>query len=52
MNRYTVVVTEAAQKELYRLPLRVVEKTVAVLQSLEETPRPNGCRKLKGYKNS
>jgi len=36
---------------LYKLPSKVIEKIVAVLKSLEENPRPAGCKKLKGYKN-
>lgn len=51
MKRYNVVLTQTAEKELRRLPSRVIEKIVIVLKSLEENPRPAGCKKLKGYKN-
>lgn len=51
MKRYTVVVSQTAEKELHRLPTRTVEKIVGVLKSLEENPRPVGCKKLKGYKS-
>lgn len=51
MKHYTVVVSQTAEKELSRLPIRAVEKIVAVLKSLEDNPRPSGCKKLKGYKN-
>jgi mRNA interferase RelE/StbE len=51
MKRYTVVLTQTAEKELRRLPSKVIEKIIAVLKSLEENPRPVGCKKLKGYKN-
>lgn len=51
MKRYTVVLTQTAEKELRRLPYKVIEKIVAVLKSLEENPRPSGCKKLKGYKD-
>jgi mRNA interferase RelE/StbE len=51
MKLYTVVLTRTAEKELHQLPLRVIEKIVAVLKSLETNPRPAGCKKLKGYKN-
>lgn len=51
MKRYTVVLTQTAEKNLYRLPGRVVEKIIEVLKTLEENPRPIGCKKLKGYKN-
>jgi mRNA interferase RelE/StbE len=51
MNRYAVVLTQTAEKELQKLPSRIIEKIIAVLKSLEENPRPAGCKKLKGYKN-
>ena len=51
MKRYKVELTHTAEKELYKLPPGIVEKIVAVLISLEENPRPAGCKKLKGYKN-
>ncbi len=51
MSRYTVVLTQTAEKELRRLPAKVIEKIIVVLKSLEENPRPSGCKKLKGYKN-
>ena len=52
MKRYKVELTHTAEKELYKLPSGIVEKIVAVLISLEENPRPAGCKKLKGYNNS
>lgn len=51
MSRYRVELTQSAQKELNRLPAKVIEKIIIVLKSLEENPRPIGCKKLKGYKN-
>ena len=51
MKRYTVVLTRTAEKELYQLPQRVIVKIVTALKSLEENPRPIGCKKLKGYRN-
>ena len=51
MKRYTVVLTQTAEKNLHRLPGRVIEKIIGVLKTLEENPRPTGCKKLKGYKN-
>jgi mRNA interferase RelE/StbE len=51
MKRYTVVLTQTAEKELQKLPVRMIEKIIALLKSLEENPRPSGCKKLKGYKN-
>jgi mRNA interferase RelE/StbE len=51
MKRYTVVLTQTAEKELQKLPVRIIEKIIKLLKSLEENPRPSGCKKLKGYKN-
>lgn len=51
MKRYLVVLTQTAEKELRRLPSKVIEKIIALLKSMEENPRPTGCKKLKGYKN-
>jgi mRNA interferase RelE/StbE len=51
MKRYTVVVSQTAEKELQRLPARTIEKVITVLKSFEDNPRPSGCKKLKGYKS-
>lgn len=51
MKRYSVVLTKSAEKELYKLPLDAIPKIVSALKGLEENPRPEGCKKLKGFKN-
>ena len=51
MKRYAVELTESAEKDLYKLPAKIITRIVEVLKSLEESPRPHGCKKLKGYKN-
>lgn len=51
MKLYSVVVSDTAEKELFQLPLKMIEKIIPVLKSLEENPRPAGSKKLKGYKN-
>ncbi len=51
MRRYTVVLTQTAEKDLQKLPVVTIGKIINVLKSLEENPRPAGCKKLKGYKN-
>jgi len=45
------MLTQTAEKELSRLPNKEIKKIVEILKSLEENPRPNGCKKLEGYKN-
>jgi mRNA interferase RelE/StbE len=51
MSSYTVVLTKSAEKELHKLPSRVINRLISLLKSLEINPRPAGCKKLKGHKN-
>ena len=51
MNNYAVEVKPPARKELERLPDNVLSRMVRKLESLSDTPRPAGCKKLKGYKD-
>ncbi len=51
MNSYTVEVKPSARKELEALPDNVLSRVVAKLEALGHTPRPAGCKKLKGYKD-
>ena len=48
---YKVVVSKSAEKELSVLPKQIVERIVIILLSLEQNPRPAGCKKLKGFRN-
>lgn len=49
MKRYTVVFSKRAEKDIYKLPASVISKIIPAIISLEENPRPIGCKKLKGY---
>lgn len=49
MKRYRVVLSRTAEKELSKLPISVIDKIIVVLRSLEQNPRPPGCKKLKGF---
>ena len=49
---YHVLLAKGAQKELDNLPKRVGLKIYAKLETLAENPRPAGCKKLEGSKNS
>ncbi|HEX4810040.1 MAG TPA: type II toxin-antitoxin system RelE/ParE family toxin [Bryobacteraceae bacterium] len=51
MNSYSVEIKPPARKELEALPDRVLARVVRKLESLAQTPRPPGCKKLKGYKD-
>ena len=51
MNSYSVEVKRSARKELEALPNNLLSRVVSKLESLGRTPRPTGCKKLKGYKD-
>jgi mRNA interferase RelE/StbE len=51
VNSYTVEVKPPARKELEALPDNVLSRVVAKLEALADTPRPAGCKKLRGYKD-
>jgi len=48
---YSVVLTKSAEKDLRKLPGKTTKKIIEVLRSFEGEPRPQGCKKLKGYAN-
>ena len=45
---YRVALTTSAEKELHGLPAKIVARIVARLERLASTPRPPGCKKLRG----
>ena len=51
MGDYTVRVKPSARKELEALPDNVVARVLQKMEALRSTPRPAGCKKLKGYKD-
>ena len=51
MNKYAVEVKPPARKELEALPDDMLRRVVGKLESLGDNPRPDGCRKLKGYRD-
>lgn len=51
MNSYIVEVKPPARKELEALPDNVLSRVIRKLESLGHTPRPDGCKKLKGHKD-
>ena len=48
MNSYRVALTASATKELHRLPADVIARIMPRLERLASSPRPPGCKKLKG----
>jgi mRNA interferase RelE/StbE len=47
-QRYSIELKQSARKELERLPNAIIARIIVKLESLEENPRPAGCKKLKG----
>lgn len=47
MKTYKVELKKSANKELAKLPKPTLKKVVLKLRTLEQEPRPTGCKKLK-----
>jgi mRNA interferase RelE/StbE len=45
---YQILLTKTATKQLDKLPNNIAENLLDFIQTLENDPRPNGCKKLKG----
>lgn len=45
---YRVVISRGAEKDLEKLSKKVLLPVSHAIDSLEENPRPAGCKKLKG----
>ena len=48
MPKYTAVLSKKAQKQLDKLSDNIAEPILEAITSLEENPRPQGYKKLKG----
>ncbi|HEX9581143.1 MAG TPA: type II toxin-antitoxin system RelE/ParE family toxin [Gemmatimonadales bacterium] len=48
---YTVTFTRSARRELEALDPTLVTRLVRRIEALATTPRPSGCRKLRGSNN-
>jgi mRNA interferase RelE/StbE len=51
VSNYTVEVKPSARKELEALPDNVLARVGPKIESLGQTQRPKGCKKLKGEKD-
>ena len=49
---YSVRLTASAQKDLAALPKEIKSRVAVAINGLAQTPRPKGCKKLKGKDNS
>jgi mRNA interferase RelE/StbE len=48
MPNYTAVLSKKAQKQLDKLSDNIAEPIIEAIAGLEENPRPDGYKKLKG----
>jgi len=48
MTKYTILLSKKAQKQLDKLSDNIAEPILLAIAQLENNPRPNGCKKLKG----
>ena len=52
MPVYEILLSKATRKQLSTLPDFIHNKIIEDITNLSVSPRPAGCKKLKGYKNS
>ena len=52
MPVYEILLSKASRKQLGSLPGFIHNKIIEDISNLSITPRPPGCKKLKGYKNA
>ena len=50
-NKYRVVFTKSAERELKKLTNQVIGRLIPVIKNLSDNPRPSGCIKLEGSSN-
>jgi mRNA interferase RelE/StbE len=48
MPEYEISFRRSAEKDLRKLDIKVQKSVLLAIDSLANTPRPNGCRKLQG----
>jgi mRNA interferase RelE/StbE len=48
VGSYRVSLTASTEKELHRLPSKVIARVILRLERLASSPRPPGCERLKG----
>lgn len=48
---YSIHLETEAEKDLNKLPTFLFNKIISKIRDLEDDPRPNNCRKLKGTGN-
>lgn len=48
---YRIEWARSAEREFQALPIQQALRVGKIIDGLSEDPRPNGCKKLKGYKD-
>jgi len=48
---YRIIIKKNAFRAIEKLPIEQIESIYNKVMSLSENPRPNGCKKLKGFEN-
>ncbi len=51
MRKYEILIHRNVQKIIKKLPKNLILKMLDSMNKLADDPRPNGSKKLKGYKN-
>lgn len=51
MPEYTVQFVRSARKDLERLPDSALQRVFTRIEALADTPRPSGCKKLRGTRD-
>ena len=51
MASYKIEVSATAEKQLRKLGKENRQRIIEAISSLAKTPRPKGCRKLKGFED-
>ena len=52
MRDYQITFSSSAEKELLSLPKKLGSQILSKIDLLAQNPRPSGCKKLTGSKNS
>jgi mRNA interferase RelE/StbE len=51
MADYSITFARSARKELEALPNSLILRIFSKIETLNDEPRPGGCRKLQGFTN-
>ena len=52
MTRYAVEFKPSARRELENLSDRLIARVITKVENLSDDPRPSGCKKLRGHKDT